>query len=106
PAFDRRATDYCMLGATNEELAKLFSVSVHAIQKWLVERPSFARAVHKGRIEANARVARSLYKAAVGYKHSEIKLNVVNGELEKTVITRRYPPNVNAAALILIYRKS
>src|SRR5262249_52183734 len=105
PAFDRRATDYCMLGATNEDLAGFFGVSLSAIEKWLVERPSFARAVRKGRIEADARVAKAMHAAATGYKVREEKLLVVNGKVEKHSVTKRYPPNVNAGALWLTNRQ-
>lgn len=104
PGFDRRAADYCMLGATNEQLAELFGVSVSAIQKWLVERPSFARAVRRGRVEANVRVVKALHRAATGYSHRETKVLTVGGAVKKVDVTKRFPPNVNAAALILTNR--
>jgi hypothetical protein len=106
PGFDRRATDYAMLGASNEELAQLFGVSVSAIQKWLVERPSFARAVRKGRVEADAKVARSMYRAAVGYKHGEtrVRRDQKGQIIEKTEIRKEQAPNVNAGVLWLTNR--
>ena len=107
PGFDRRATDYCMLGATNEELAQLFGVSVSAIQKWLVARPSFARAVRKGREEADARVARSMFRAATGLKLKEVRTRLgENGQvLEKTETIKEQAPNVNAGTLWLTNRR-
>ncbi len=108
PGFDRRATDYCMLGATNEELAQLFGVSVSANQKWLVARPSFARAVRKGREEADARVARSMFRAATGLKLKEVRTRLgENGQvLEKTETIKEQAPNVNAGTLWLTNRRS
>lgn len=106
PGFNRRATDYCLLGATNEDLAEFFGVDVSSVQRWLVEIPSFAKAVSKGREVANVRVVKALHAAATGYKHQETKLNVVKGRLKTTVVTKHYAPNVNAAALILMNRDS
>jgi hypothetical protein len=106
PGFNRRATDYCLLGATNEELAAFFNVHLSSVEQWLVEIPSFARAVSRGREVANVRVVKALHAAATGYKHDEVKLNVVKGKLRKTVVTKHYPPSVNAAALILMNRDS
>ena len=107
PGFDRRATDYCLLGATNEELAQLFGVSVSAIQKWLVARPSFARAVRKGREEADARVARSMFRAATGLKLKDVRTRLgENGQvLEKTETIKEQAPNVNAGTLWLTNRR-
>lgn len=102
--LDRRAADYALLGATNDEIADLLHINIATFEKWQREHASFAKAVRSGREDANARVVRSLHAAAVGYKHKETKLNVVDGKLKKTVVTKAYPPNVNAAALILTNR--
>jgi hypothetical protein len=104
PAFNRRATDYCLLGATNEDLAGFFETSLSTIEQWLREIPSFRKAISKGRELALSRVARSLHASAVGYKHKETKHFVVAGELVERTVTKRYPPNVNAAALLLVNR--
>jgi len=94
-----------MLGATNPELAAFFGVSLSSIERWMVEIPRFRKAIENGREVADMRVAKSMFAAAVGYKHRETKLNVVAGVLEKTEVTKHYPPNVNAGVLWLTNRQ-
>ena len=103
-AFDRRAHGYALLGHTNEEIAELIGVDPSTFDRWLVEHATLAKAVHKARYDDNLRVVKALHSAARGYKHRETKLNVVDGKLEKTEITKHYPPSVQAATLILANR--
>jgi len=105
-AFDRRANGYALLGHTNEEIAELLGVERNVFAKWMVEHPSLALAVQKARVDAPVAVVRALHSAARGFKHRETKLNVVDGRVIKTDITRRYAPNVTAAQFILGNRVS
>lgn len=66
PEFVQLAHNYCLLGATNKKLAELFEVDVITIERWLREKPDFRRSVREGRVEADANVAKSLYKRATG----------------------------------------
>lgn len=100
-AFDRRANGYALLGHTNDEIAELLGIGSSTFDTWLVEQPSLRAAIAKARVDAPVAVVRALHSAARGYKHRETKLNVVNGKLEKTEVTRRYAPNVTAAQFIL-----
>jgi len=106
PGFDRRAADYCLLGATNTELGQLLGVAEKTIEQWLVERPSFARAVRRGRVEADARVARSMFAAAMGTKVKERRTRRdKSGAVVETIeVIKEHPPNVAAATLILTNR--
>ena len=103
-AFDRRAHGYALLGCSNEEIAELLGIDRDTFAKWTVEYPSLAKAIHSARFDANVKVVDALHRAARGFKHRETKLNVVGGRLEKTTITKAYPPNVHAATLILANR--
>jgi hypothetical protein len=103
-AFDRRAHGYALLGHSNEEIAELLGISPTTFDTWLVEQPSLRDALRRARVDAPVAVARALHLAARGFKHRETKLNVVNGKVEKTDITRRYAPSVQAAQLILTNR--
>ena len=105
-ALDRRAHDYALLGASDEEIADMIGVHRETFVTWAVEKPSLSKALARARYEAPARIVKSLHRAANGYKHRETKLNVVNGKLEKTDVTKAYPPNVQAATLILANRAS
>lgn len=102
--FDRRAHDYALLGATDDEIAGFLEVSPASVSRWMVDHPTFRRAVQKARVDAPIRVVKSLHRAANGFRHRETKLHVVNGAIKKTDITKTYPPNVQAAALILTNR--
>ena len=44
-----------------------------------------------------ANVLEALYNRAMGCSHDETRVNVVDGKLEETVITRHYPPDRAAA---------
>ena len=66
PEFAERVTDLCLLGATNEELAKVFGVTTPpSIAGW-IPVPNFREAIKQGRELADAQVARALYLKATG----------------------------------------
>jgi transposase len=60
------AESFCLLGATNQQLADLFEVSISSIEEWMREYEAFSRAIKDGREVADARVATSLYRKALG----------------------------------------
>ena len=105
PRFCPRATDACLLGATNDDLARVFGVSLSSIERWLVEFPRFKRAVSEGREMADERVARSLYKRATGMRVKKQKAFNVNGGLQTIEVKEELPPDVNAASLWLSNRQ-
>lgn len=104
PAFIRLAADYAYLGCNNEDIAQRLDVSISTFQKWTVEQPRLQRALLKARELGLSRVARGLHAAATGYKHKETRLLVVDGEVQRHDVVKHYPPNVNAAALLLVNR--
>ncbi len=67
PDFADTAHNYCLLGATNADLAAFFDVAPRTIDNWIAAHDDFAAAVRRGRAAADARVARCLYEKAVGY---------------------------------------
>jgi hypothetical protein len=105
PAFNARATELCMLGHTNEELALCFNVNPDTIQQWLIEKPSFRKAVDRGREAADAKVAHSLYRRATGAKVKASKIFNHKGKALVVDYIEHYPPDTNAAALWLSNRQ-
>jgi hypothetical protein len=103
--FDRRATDYRLLGATNEDLSRFFNVGISTIQRWLVEIPSFRRAVQRGREMADVRVARALHKRAVGFTARAQKVVVVDKTPQVIEYKEYYPPDVQAGRYWLNNRR-
>ena len=66
PEFAKQVMNYCLLGATNKELGRVFGVDERTINRWLVTKPEFCQAVKDGRELADANVARALYLKATG----------------------------------------
>lgn len=107
PEYDQLATNYCLLGATNEDLAKYFEVSHQTINTWFTEHPSFLDAIKKGREEADANVAKSLYQRALGYSHKSKKIfaDAKTGSVVEVDCVEQYPPEVAAAIFWLKNRQ-
>ena len=105
PDMCEQAHNYCLLGATNDELAEFFAVSPRTVDNWIAQRPDFAEAVKSGRIIADARVARGLYARAVGYDRKVEREVILGGELKPITSTVHYPPNVQACIFWLRNRR-
>jgi hypothetical protein len=111
PAFAERAEGLCMLGFTNEELGVAFGVNVTTITDWLRDRADFSSAVYAGRDGADEKVARALFKRAVGYEHPEDDIRTIalgnnqGSQIEITPTIKRYAPDTGAAQLWLHNRQ-
>jgi hypothetical protein len=100
-----QAHNYCLLGATNNELAEFFDVSPSTIDRWIAERADFRDAVRSGRVTADARVARGLYARAIGYDRTFERSVVIGSEVKPVTSTIHYPPNVQACIFWLRNRR-
>ena len=99
------ARNYCLLGATNEELGGFFEVTSRTIDNWIAVHPEFATAVREARAVADARVAHCLYQRAVGHEH-KVERTVWHLGKERTVEDRLYyPPDVRACIFWLRNRQ-
>lgn len=69
-------------GATIEELAKSFDVSVATIYNWRDAHPEFLEALNVGREQTDMDVEKSLFQRAMGYTVTEEKkiIKVVDGQ--------------------------
>ena len=105
PEMCEQAHNYCLLGATNDELADFLHVSPSTIDRWIAERADFGDAVRRGRVFADSRVARGLYDRAIGYERTIERAVVVGGELKPVTSTVHYPPNVQACVFWLRNRR-
>jgi hypothetical protein len=93
PDWRHLVESFCTLGASDEQLAQLFSVSPETLAGWMAEIPDFADAVRCGRNLANADVANSLYQLAVGYSHRvERVLTGRDGPMTVSFL-KRHPPS-------------
>lgn len=108
PEYDAQAAKLCRrLGATNADLAEFFDVSHATIDNWLAAHPSFLGAVKDARAEADAIVEKSLYRRAIGYEHSAVKIFMPAGATEPVYApyTEHYPPETTAGIFWLKNRK-
>lgn len=69
--YVRQVFFLCLLGATDMMIAEAFDVSINTIDNWKRSKDEFLRAMKEGKIEADAKMAASLYKAGVGYEYEE-----------------------------------
>lgn len=93
PEYDEQAYNYCLLGATDKQLATFFDVSEQTINAWKHKHPSFLESLRRGKEIADARVAQALFARATGYEHPEDDIKAVNGEIVITPTIKRYPPD-------------
>lgn len=105
PDYAEQAYKLCLLGATNEELADFFHVSVATISNWLNVQPEFLESITQGRSVADAKVAESLYKRATGYVAPDVHVASYMGQSIVTPIEKHYPPDTAAAFIWLKNRQ-
>lgn len=68
PAYhDDWAWSLAIKGATNEEIAEAFGITVRTFIRWKQQYQSLADAVAQGKDIADAKVEKSLYQRAIGY---------------------------------------
>lgn len=105
PEVAEQAYKLCLLGATDKEMADFFGVAESTFHLWKKEHKEFSEALKRGKIIADANVAKSLYHRALGYSHPEDKIFNDNGEPLIVPTTKHYPPDPTAAIFWLKNRK-
>lgn len=99
-----------LLNLSNPEMCIPLDISLNVFNDWIRYHEEFKKALLAGREQADAKVARALFRRAVGWGTLEeevvsrkIKDNNGNERLETKTIPKRkrYPPDVAAIALWL-----
>lgn len=72
PEYDRMAYGYALLGATDAQMAESFRVTEQTINNWKHDFPSFFESLKAGKLEADMKIAESLYKRAQGFEYDEV----------------------------------
>lgn len=103
--YNELAYKYCLLGATDKQLAEYFEVSEATINNWKKEYPQFLESIMNGREKADAEIAASLYHRAKGYSHPDVHVSNYQGVVTLTELTKHYPPDTQAASLWLRNRQ-
>lgn len=123
PEYCEQVEKLCKLGATDKEIADFFEVTEQTINNWKSDYPEFFESIKKGKIIADAEVANSLHKRAVGYRYDEVtyeKIGPGEDQIEvgeagiesvkqdiykKKVVTKEVPPDVAAQNIWLKNRR-
>lgn len=104
-SYAERAYKLSLLGLRNKDLAVALNVQEATITNWMNKYEEFKEAILKGREQADAEVAKSLYQRAIGYSHPEEKVFTYKGEPIKVQTIKYYPPDTNAAIFWLQNRQ-
>lgn len=103
--FCEQAYKLCLMGHTDEELAKFFEVSTFTISKWKIDHKEFSEALKSGKDAADGKVAESLYKRAMGYSHPAQKIFNDQGAPLVVDYIEHYPPDTTACIFWLKNRQ-
>lgn len=76
-AHNDQAYRFCLLRATDKQLAKFFGTSEQTINNWKSSYPDFFESIKSAKMWADAEVAAGLFKRATGYRYSEVKTRTV-----------------------------
>lgn len=98
-------------GATDKEVAEAFGVSVRTIHRWKQDHPEFLEVAQNSKDIADAKVEKSLYKLATGFRYTttytEITMdkdgNQKPAKIKKT--EHEVPPDIAAVCFWLKNRR-
>lgn len=101
----REVYELCLMGASDEDIARVMGVEVGTIDSWKRKYPEFLAAMRRGKDSADARIAASLYKRARGFWIVEDDIKMYRGEIIRTPVRKYYPPDSWAAHKWLTIRQ-
>lgn len=107
PEYVDQAAKLCSLGATTEDLADFFRVSIRTVENWIAFQEEFGKAVREAKSEfADAHVERALYRRARGYSYDSQKVFQYKGKIVRAEVREHVPPDTQAMTFWLMNRKS
>jgi hypothetical protein len=66
PDHDERAFNLALLGLSDVQIAAAFEICEATINNWKHDHPTFLESLMRGKEDADAKVARSMYERALG----------------------------------------
>ena len=103
--YAKQAYKLCLLGATDEDIASFFEVSVRTIHYWKKQYPEFLHALKSGKKLADAEIAASMYQRARGMSIPYTHVSAYKGEIQLTELIEYLPPDVSAGKFWLTNRQ-
>lgn len=101
PKMNKRAFKLALLGLTDVQIADILEIAEDTLHEWKKVHPKFSESLKKGKKDADAVIAHSLYHRAKGYSHKEDKIFQHNGVPVIVPTIQHYPPDTAAAFIWL-----
>jgi hypothetical protein len=105
-AFNELVYKLCLLNAIDTQIADVLGISERTLDVWKNKYPDFMQSIKKGKIQADAEVAKALFHRATGYEHKETKVFCQDGKIIEREVTKHYPPDTGAAFIWLKNRSN
>lgn len=109
---DDWAWSLAMKGATDDDIAEAFGISVRTLHRWKLEHESFLAALTTGKEVSDAKVEKSLYQRALGYQIKDVEQIIDTDPAtgshtvsKQRVITKNVAPDTMAIMYWLNNRK-
>jgi hypothetical protein len=102
--YNDLAYKYCLLGATDKQLADFFEVSESTINEWKLNYLEFSESIKNGKEKADMQVAEALFKKATGFTNDNAVKIFMPAGAENPVYAKYseyYPPDTAAAFIWL-----
>lgn len=104
--YAQLAYNYCLLGATDKDLAGFFDVNEDTINQWKKTQDEFSESLKRGKEQADALVASKLFHRAIGYEHEDTQFATFQGEItDSQTYVKHYAPDTTAAIFWLKNRQ-
>jgi len=105
--YCEQAYKLCLLGATDKELSDFFEIDEKTLNNWKHDYPEFLQSLKDGKVNADAKVAKSLYHRAIGFEHPDTEFATFQGKItDQKEYMKHYPPDTVAAIFWLKNRQS
>lgn len=105
-SMNEQARKLALLGLTDKEIAEFFGVSDRTLNNWKSQYPAFFQSLNAGKVQADAEVADSLYRRAVGeVVFMEKRVKNDEGGYEIIRLSQQVPADPGAAKLWLTNRQ-
>jgi DNA-binding XRE family transcriptional regulator len=105
PRMIEEARKLAAFGATDEDMASFWGVTVKTFYNWQKEQPAFLQALKEGKEQPDAEVERSLFQRAKGYSHPAVKIFQYEGKPIEVPYTEYYPPDATSMIFWLKNRR-
>ena len=99
--YNELAYKYCLLGATDAQMARYFDVSEVTLNAWKKKYPAFLKSLKDGKEKADSEIAQSLFHRAKGYNHEAVHFTNYLGKVTESKYTKHYPPDTAACMIWL-----